>query len=212
MSEKAPIKISLSTFFLVIALLVIIVMGIYLYIEKTNSDKTITELENSNADMEATIDNLQNKIDSIANTINSDNKTTIANNTSKLYAECEKQCSGVRYRRETGGSSGFFIKDGVLYSGEENMVETQSKTTGITEKVKYVVPLDKQHDTALALTEDGKLYTNENDVLGGTSFKKFLSNFEILEILQLPNEEKFKFLTVDGKIVNMDGTVYLDLL
>ena len=81
MSEKAPIKISLSTFFLVIALLVIIVMGIYLYIEKTNSDKTITELENSNADMENTIDNLQNKIDSIANTINSDNKTV--NNSSE---------------------------------------------------------------------------------------------------------------------------------
>ena len=206
MSEKAPIKISLSTFFLVIALLVIIVMGIYLYIEKTNSDKTITELENSNADMEATIDNLQSKIDSIANTIN---KTTTVNNTSKLYAECEKQCSGVRYRRETGGSSGFFIKDGVLYSGEENMVETQSKTTGITEKVKYVVPLDKQHDTALALTEDGKLYRNKENQ---NSFESLLSNFEVLEILEVPNEEEFKFLTADGKIVNIEGTVYLDLL
>lgn len=75
MSEKAPIKISLSTFFLVIAILVIIVMGMFLYIEKSNSDKTISELENSNADMEATIDNLQNKIDTIANTIDSDNKT-----------------------------------------------------------------------------------------------------------------------------------------
>ena len=75
MSEKAPIKISLSTFFLVIAILVIIFMAMYLYIEKTNSNKTIAELENSNADMENTIDNLQNKIDSIADTINS-NATT----------------------------------------------------------------------------------------------------------------------------------------
>lgn len=209
MSEKAPIKISLSTFFLVIAILVIVVMGVFLYIEKTNSDKTIAELENSNADMEATIDNLQNKIDTIANTIGSDNKTTTVDNTSKIYAECEKQCNGVRYRRETGGSSGFFIKNGVLYSGEEKMVETQSKTTGITEKVKYVVPLDKQHDTALALTEDGKLYTNKES---HNSFESLLSNFKVLEILELPNEEEFKFLTADGKIVNMDGTVYLDLL
>ena len=78
MSEKAPIKISLSTFFLVIAILVIIVMGVYLYIQKTNSDKTIAELENSNASLETTIDNLQNKIDTIANTIDSDtsNATT----------------------------------------------------------------------------------------------------------------------------------------
>lgn len=79
MSEKTPVKISLSTFFLVIAILVIIAMGMYLYIEKTNSNKIITELENSNADMEATIDNLQDKIDTISNTINSNTSTNISN-------------------------------------------------------------------------------------------------------------------------------------
>lgn len=81
MSEKAPMKISLSTFFLVIAILIIIVMGIYLYIEKTNSIKTITELENNNADMETTINNLQSKIDSITNTISSDTSNTTTTQT-----------------------------------------------------------------------------------------------------------------------------------
>ena len=72
MNEKTPIKINLSTFFLVITIIVIIIMGIFLYIEKTNSDKTIAELENSNSDMKNTIDNLQNKIETIATTIGSD--------------------------------------------------------------------------------------------------------------------------------------------
>lgn len=216
MEEKKTIKISLSTVLLFLAILVIIVMGYYIYTEKTNYNKEIADLEANTAEMKNTIDNLQGKIDS-SNTINTDNNSSVENennyNTTKIYNECEKQCKGVVYRRETGESSGFFIKNGILYSGEENKTETQAKTSGITENVKYVVPLDKQINKTIALTEDGKLYINkEENGLYGNSFERLLPSYNILEILQLPNEEEFKFLSLDGKIINMNGTVYLNLL
>lgn len=71
----------LSVLFLIIAIIVIIVMGIFMYMQKTEADKQIAEFEKNESDFEATIDNLQGKIDSIANTINSNDKTN--NDTSK---------------------------------------------------------------------------------------------------------------------------------
>ena len=44
------------------------------------------------------------------------------------------------------------------------------------------------------------------------SFKIILSNYEILEILELPNESEFKYLCSNGKIIDQNGKVYLDLL
>lgn len=217
MEEKKSLKISLSTTLLFLAILVIIVMAYYIYTEKTNYNKQISELEANTTNMQNTIDNLQGKIDSMLNTINSDNNSSVENdntdNATKIYNECEKQCKGVVYRRETGESSGFFIKNGILYAGKEDMVETQTKTSGITENVKYVVPLNKQINKTIALTEDGKLYINkEENGLYGNSFERLLSSYDILEILQLPNEKEFKFLCSDGKIIDINGTVYLNLL
>lgn len=71
MEEKKQLKMSLSTFLLIIAIIVIIVMACYIYIDKTNSNKEIANLETNATNMQNTIDNLQDKIDSISNTINS---------------------------------------------------------------------------------------------------------------------------------------------
>lgn len=81
MEEKKSVKISLSTFFLFIAIVVIIGMALYIYTEKINSNKEIADLEANATNMQDKIDELQGKIDSISNTINSDNISNDENNT-----------------------------------------------------------------------------------------------------------------------------------
>lgn len=81
-NEKKAIKVSLSTFFLIIAIIAIIVIITYICIEKSKSDKEISVLETNAKDMQSTIDNLQGKINSISSTINSN--TTSNNNDSQI--------------------------------------------------------------------------------------------------------------------------------
>ena len=77
-------KGSLSTVFLIIAIILIVVMGALLYMQKTESDKQIAELENNASQMQETINNLQGKIDSVSNIGNAD---TSNNNTIKIEGE-----------------------------------------------------------------------------------------------------------------------------
>ena len=79
MEEKNATKISLSTFLLIIAIIAIIVMGVYIY--KLNNEKT-TEIQKS-IELQAQVNSingivsdLQGKIDNISNTINSNNTTS----------------------------------------------------------------------------------------------------------------------------------------
>ena len=88
MKEKNSTKISLSTFFLILAIIVIIVMGIFIY--KLNNDKTVeikksTELQSQVNSLNGTVSDLQGKINKILETINintsNENSTVNMNNT-----------------------------------------------------------------------------------------------------------------------------------
>ena len=84
MEEKNVTKISLSTFFLILAIIAIIVMGIFIY--KLNNDKTTeiqksTELQAQVNSLNGTVSDLQGKIDNISKTINSNNSTNTENKT-----------------------------------------------------------------------------------------------------------------------------------
>lgn len=73
MKEKEVTKINLSTFFLILAIIAIIVMGIFIY--KLNNDKTTeiqksTELQAQVNSLNGTVSDLQGKINSISETIN----------------------------------------------------------------------------------------------------------------------------------------------
>ena len=77
MEEKNVTKISLSTLFLIFAIIAIIVMGIFIY--KLNSDKTAeiqksTELQAQVNSLNGTVSDLQGKINSTSQTI--ENKST----------------------------------------------------------------------------------------------------------------------------------------
>ena len=90
MEDKKTTKISLSTFFLILAIIAIILMGVYIY--KLNSDKTAeiqksTELQAQVNNLNGTVSQLQGKLDSISNTLASN--TT--NNSGKELSDTEKQ-------------------------------------------------------------------------------------------------------------------------
>lgn len=86
MNEKTPIKISLSTFFLVLAIIVIIVMGYFtfnLYTENQNSKEELNSLNDEIDSLKNSINDYQSKIDTISNTLNSNtNATTTTENSS----------------------------------------------------------------------------------------------------------------------------------
>ena len=82
MEEKNVAKISLSTLFLILAIIVIIIMGVFIY--KLNNDKTAevqksTELQAQVNNLNGTVSDLQGKINNISETINTSNATTEKN-------------------------------------------------------------------------------------------------------------------------------------
>ena len=69
MEEKNSTKISLSAFFLLLAIIAIVVMGIFIY--KLNNDKTAeiqksTELQSQVSILNGTVSELQGKINNIS--------------------------------------------------------------------------------------------------------------------------------------------------
>ena len=73
MEENKVTKISLSTFLLIIAMIIIAVMGFFIY--KLNSEKNIeikksADLQTQVNDLNSTVNSLQSKINTISETIN----------------------------------------------------------------------------------------------------------------------------------------------
>lgn len=93
MEEKNVTKISLSTFFLILAIIAIIVMGIFIY--KLNNDKTAeiqksTELQLKVNSLNGTVSDLQGKINNISETINSSGNATNSENSNNTNATSSK--------------------------------------------------------------------------------------------------------------------------
>lgn len=78
MSERKELKISLSTFLLILSIIAIIIMAYFIY--NLNNEK-IAEIEKSKnlnteiSNLQNTVNKLQDKIDTISNTINSNSST-----------------------------------------------------------------------------------------------------------------------------------------
>lgn len=79
MGEKKEIKISLTTFFLIIAIIIIVAMGAFIYMQKIESDRKIAELQES-------INELQEKKDNNGSTTEKENNVEkLAKNTLDKY-------------------------------------------------------------------------------------------------------------------------------
>lgn len=91
MKEKEAIKISLSTFFLILAVIAIVIMGYFIFIlnsEKNSETEKVSKLNNQISELEEKSSNLQEKIDNISNTINS-NTTNESSSQSSTLTESE---------------------------------------------------------------------------------------------------------------------------
>ena len=125
MEEKNAAKISLSTLFLILAIIAIIVMGIFIY--KLNNDKIVeikksTELQAQVNNLNATVSDLQGKIDNISKTINSNNveqNQVNANNVEKNEVSSSNQAKVQSYSTikgvyENNGYQLILVDDGTF--------------------------------------------------------------------------------------------------
>ena len=79
MEEKKATTISLSTFLLILAIIIIVIMGVFIFKlsnEKTAETEKVANLNNEISSLQGTVNQLQGKIDNISNTINSNTSTT----------------------------------------------------------------------------------------------------------------------------------------
>ena len=90
MKEKNVTKISISTFFLILAIIAIIVMGLFIYKlnnEKVKADEKAARLQKQVNNLNSTVKDLQGKINNISETINSNNSSNKDNNTETFTDE-----------------------------------------------------------------------------------------------------------------------------
>ena len=79
MEEKKVVKISLSTLFLILAIIIIVIMTVFMYKfynEKIEANEKTAELQTQVSNLNGTVSNLQGKIDAISSTINSNESNT----------------------------------------------------------------------------------------------------------------------------------------
>ena len=127
MKERNAAKISLSALFLIFAILVIIVMGVYIY--KLNNDKKLeiqksAELQAQVTTLNGTVSDLQGKIDSISNTINSSKSNENITSETTKYEELASSLNGgdVLYvTKAEKNSNNTFTLYGVVFKCNKNV-------------------------------------------------------------------------------------------
>ncbi len=190
MEEKESTKVSLSTFLLVLAVLAIIMMGLFIYklnVEKTAEIKKSTELQtqvnNLNTTintLNGTINDLQGKINSISNTINSPNsatsspKTTI--DTTKTYNIVGTYSLDDVNHEFTHGIDYIFSKDKVTYEmldRKEGIFKIIGNKITIT-YTKFYEPEGTEIENSNATETDELTIVDENTLTQTTSDGKVI--------------------------------------
>lgn len=187
MEEKKVIKISLSTFFLILAIIVII-MGVFiykLYNEKSIDTKKTTELQAKVDNLNGTLSELQEKNNNISNTIYSNNTSieniTTSNITSdnKTTKDTSKIVLEGNYIFENSDVGYEFNKNGnVSILGNVSETKGTYTTTGeneitITLKEESVTDIDtgKTTSTTINRTETIKVVDENTLLLNNTDGK-----------------------------------------
>lgn len=123
MEEKKSKKVNLSTFLLIFTIIIIIIMGIFIY--KLNNDKTVeiqrsADLQSQVNKLDNTISDLQGKINTISETINSNtsnsSNTASTSNTSNTASTANENTSsskkyqiiGKYYEKNASGDEPFY--------------------------------------------------------------------------------------------------------
>ena len=141
-NTKKNLKISLSTFFLVIAIIVIIVMGYYLYITiegKRYEEKQVSDLEYEINILENTVNTLQQQVSEKSNTSNTVNTNSMQTNNSTTNEE--KQFSNEEIKKAFYLTKKVELKRKALimhgYPGEN--MKTTEETIHLLEELKEYI-------------------------------------------------------------------------
>lgn len=157
MEEKRAIKISLSTFFLILAIITIVVMGLFIYKlnnEKSEETKKSAKLQTQVDNLKGTVSNLQNKINNISETINSNNSNSSENseeskNNSNNQPSTPNITGNIKYDVEVSLSEIENIKSGIDTTEIEAFYK---KYKGKTIKVTgYVSAFGDEYDSNLGV-------------------------------------------------------------
>lgn len=151
MKENKVTKISLSTFFLILAIIIIAIMAIFMYKfynEKMEANKKSDELQTQVSNLNGTVNNLQGKLDTISNTINSNN-SNITNNDDKAN---ENKSSSTELSAENT------IKD--LFLAKLKVLDNNNSEKLLDFKVDKVEILNNNKDQTFT-----NLGYKENDIL-----------------------------------------------
>lgn len=137
MEEKKGKKISLSVILLILAIIALVVMGIFMY--KLNNEKNIeikksTELQAKVDDLNNIVSDLQGKIDKVSETLSTNNSNSIQENTTNSAVKENNYDDIVLdgYYTFPATDIGWdFTKDGrVAFSGSVSSIQGTYKTTG----------------------------------------------------------------------------------
>ena len=172
--EKKEIKIGLSTFFLILTLIAIVVMGIFMYKfynEKTEQTRKANELENQVNILNNSINNLQGKINTISttsttNTNNSTSDNTINAITGNFYPQIDGANDASYFSFNSNGTvnlEGNATMSGT-YSIENNTIKI--KYTKLTEPGMESTTINEEEN--LTIVDKTTLFDNKTN----TTYKK----------------------------------------
>lgn len=226
MKEKENIKISLSTFFLTLAIILIVILGYFIF----NTSKKNTQLADENANLNNKLISLENEAKSSANENNSVQNTitnsTVSNNTTEntnnnsneikdeistneKVAMCNLDDTRF-YGYLDNGNLYYAIYDGSIDFGNapQNKITKYTKLSNI-KKINYYNYGTSTAPKLMLLTKEGQLYTID---LANTLAKKsnILSDFTLLESAKNFNVKDFKFENTNSNfnlaLTLQDGT------
>ena len=200
MEEKK--KESLSTVFLVISIILIVVMGALLYMQKTEADKQIIELENNASKLQETIKDLQGKIDTISNIINTNKDIDDNLQEDAKYVELTKELNSgdVLYvTKVEKNSDNIYTLYGVVFICNKNINPDYqiSDTWTISKDYKKVI-VSSDTKCILGYPEEGE-----------TTVGKYFNNYgevdleKVVENTTLTDEYTYSFKFENGKCVEV---------
>lgn len=158
MEEKKITKISLSTFFLILAIIIIIVMGIFMYKfynEKIAETKKSTELQTQISNLNETVTDLQTKINTISNTIDTEDKVLIDGTFSE-------GATGHVYVFNTDGT---VIEEDELQEKKGTYITTEKKQVKVVLTESTIVDTDTEEKNKENINETYKVTVIDTDTL-----------------------------------------------
>ena len=200
MKEKKVTKINLSTLLLIFAIVVIIIMGMFIYklnIEKENAIQKSVELQSQVDVLKNTVDTLQGKIDSISEIINMSK-----NESKKTNVTSQKD-----YSKYLGSWSDNNYNELIVKSIENNSITFDLSLYRITTIHDITLPLEDDKAIFYYNGYDDKNF-NEKHEDDEAYFRKatlqLSENSISIKIEDISSEESSK-----NKSLNFDGQVYV---